>query len=237
MTDRVYWTSVELRRLESVFKTLRPFINARVLDVGCGMGDFILELVRKAGLQEVYGLDASESAIQNARRLGLRGEVLDLNRETFPFPSRFFDIETAIEVLEHLEDVEHCLSEINRTLKDGGTLIVTTPNLASWHGRVSLLLGYQPFSLDVGFKRHYGSFHNFSGKSAGHIRGFSPPALKDILEYHGFHLDRVLGEPAVVTGESRAIRALRHMDRVLTNFPSIASGLVVSATKVRDPSS
>lgn len=225
-----YWTYVEKTRLRRII-ALAPTMNlGRYLDVGCGDGQFFRGLRRHFQIEDAFGVDSSGTALLAANKEGLQTKKVDLSSDVLPFANGTFDTVSMIEVIEHLHDVEHCLKEVSRVLRPGGFLLLTTPNMASWHGRVSLIAGYQPLCLDIGYRRHYGSLITLSGKSAGHIRGFTLPALKELLDEFNFRLVGVGGEPAVVSGMSLAIRALAQLDRAISTFSSFASGFVIWCT-------
>lgn len=215
--------------MAAITQLLRHKEYSHVLDLGCGSGDFTLGFARSLGISQAAGVDSSEGKILEARSKGITAFQADLNKDALPFSNDSFDIVLMAEVIEHLENVEHCMDEVSRVVSPGGYLAITTPNLASWHGRISILLGYQPFTLDLGFRRHYGSLMTISGKSAGHIRGFTLPALKDLLLDFGFKVTGVSSAPGVATGESTLMRLLKSADRAFSPFPSLASGLVVVA--------
>jgi SAM-dependent methyltransferase len=95
----------------------------RVLDLGCGTGTMLAHL-RRFG--EVEGVDADERAVKFCRSRGERRVQL-LQAPTLPFPDHAFDLVTALDVLEHIEDDEGALREVARVLRPGGTLLATVP--------------------------------------------------------------------------------------------------------------
>jgi ubiquinone/menaquinone biosynthesis C-methylase UbiE len=113
--------------------------SGRVLDVGCGPGVVVDELVRGAGC-EFWGVDVSPQMILHATRryAGLSGANFSLGSiEHLDFPSESFDAVLSMGVLEYLSDTAPAEREMYRVLKPGGTLIVTLPNKQSpfriWH--------------------------------------------------------------------------------------------------------
>jgi len=96
----------------------------RLLDVGCGSGDFLLKM-QQVGW-EVYGLDLNAAACEEAGRRGLevfQGQLFDL-----PYPDHSFDVLTMWDVLEHLHDPLSNLKRVAQLLKPGGRFTVTLPN-------------------------------------------------------------------------------------------------------------
>jgi len=71
---------------------------------------------------------------------------LDLETQTIPIDDETFDIVLCCEVIEHMElDPMHLMSEINRVLKQGGLLILTTPNCTSSRAIHKILRGIDPY--------------------------------------------------------------------------------------------
>ena len=100
----------------------------RVLDAGCGLGYGSARLARRT--QDVFALDnAFEPLLQASTQYepeGVRfaqGDVTSL-----PFRSESFDVVVAFEVIEHLENWQGFLAEMERVLAPAGQLIVSTPN-------------------------------------------------------------------------------------------------------------
>lgn len=197
-----------------------------MLDVGAGRGEFTSGLQAALGVKEVFGVDGSPDAVAASLEGGIHASVVNLNLDRLPFDQCEFDLVTMIETIEHLEDVEHCLTEVARVTRPAGCLLVTTPNLASWHGRLSLLLGFQPFTLDVGFRHHYGSLVRFSGKSAGHIRGFTIPALRELASECGFRLVKLSSCAVSFETGTAASRAMHLLDRTLSMSSAWGSDLI-----------
>ncbi len=99
-----------------------------VLDVACGAGYGAALLGEKAAA--VFGVDLSAEAASHARRHYGSPKVhfAQSNCLTLPFPSGQFHLVTAFEIIEHLEDPEAFLSELQRVLHPAGLLVLSTPN-------------------------------------------------------------------------------------------------------------
>lgn len=72
-------------------------------------------------------------------------DLFDAEKDPFPYADESFDTVLCCELLEHLTaDPMHMMSEINRILKPGGSLILTTPNISSYRAIHAILHGYHP---------------------------------------------------------------------------------------------
>jgi len=98
--------------------------GARVLDVGCGVGQVVARLA-EAGF-EAFGVDVSEPNIARARRFGERCQLYDGRR--LPFPDAYFAGVGALNVLEHVEEPEAFITELVRVVAPDGRVIVSSPN-------------------------------------------------------------------------------------------------------------
>jgi len=138
----------------------------KLLDVGCGDGDF-LHRMHKLGWSAT-GIDFDAKAIENAKIMygdGLTFLNTDLSGARFPDNS--FDAVTLSHVIEHVPDPVALLAEVRRVLKAGGRLVITTPNIRSF--------GHEKFQdcwagLD----------------SPRHLQIFSLPALQQCARKAGF---------------------------------------------------
>jgi hypothetical protein len=108
-------------------------------------------------------------------------------------------------------------------LKPGGSLLLSTPNLAAWYNRGLLAVGVQPVFSEVSLRGVYG---RPGSQVAGHLRIFTRRALVGLLAGRGF------GDIAVAGACYHDVpRPLRPLDRVMTAWPDAASILLVRARK------
>jgi SAM-dependent methyltransferase len=96
--------------------------NPKILDVGCGTGAN-LEMLANFGASE--GVDVSDDALEFCRAKGLT--VHKGLAEKLPFADESFDIVTALDVVEHLDDDVAGLKEMHRVLKTGGKTLIFVP--------------------------------------------------------------------------------------------------------------
>ena len=103
--------------------------GARLLDAGCGRGDFTRAFADRGVV--VQGLDAARS---ESRLLeGVSVSYADFSSEPFPLTSNAYDVVFSKSVLEHLPDPDYYLEECMRVLKPGGRLILLTPDWPTQH--------------------------------------------------------------------------------------------------------
>ncbi len=103
----------------------KPEAGRRLLDIGCGNGDF-LNAAQQAGW-EVMGLDLDPQAAALRRGFNVKIGTIDL----FDNDSECFDAVTISHVIEHVHEPVKVLRAIYRLLKPGGLLYIETPNVNS----------------------------------------------------------------------------------------------------------
>ncbi len=120
--NRRHW-AVKLDNLERYAPA-----RGRLLDVGCGMG-FFLVAARERGWQ-VQGIELSEYAAQYGRdRLSV--PIVTTLAEQSALPAASFDAITLWDSIEHIRQPLAVLREMSQLLKPGGVLALTTPNISS----------------------------------------------------------------------------------------------------------
>jgi SAM-dependent methyltransferase len=176
ISDAHYSLDPEFERSSKVFtrRLVPDFRPLHILDIGCGTGLNAEHLAAKG--HTVVGIDLSPVAIEKFTRKGFEGIVCDLeNAAGVPLPSGSFDLVFASEVIEHLGDTATFLTELNRLLRRGGTLVLSTPNSAFWPYRILALLGRTPSEY----------------QHPGHVRFFSRRSLVMALASAGFAVETI----------------------------------------------
>ena len=156
-------------RLQRVARLAPP--PGRLLDVGCGTGDF-LRTARDRGW-DVQGTELSRDAIETARADGLSvvgGEIWEA-----ALPTASFDVVTSWHVLEHVPDPRRFMGEIHRILRPGGRLILATPNLDDRIFRLAYLLA----------RGRWPRFYE-AGEREVHLFFFSIKTLRRLVSTAGF---------------------------------------------------
>jgi len=106
--------------------------NNRLLDVGCGSGTLVSAAVQAEW--DAEGLEVSRSSVELLKSQGLRvthGDLLETN-----YPSDYFDVVTASEVVEHIPDPLPFVREIYRILRPGGLFWASTVNVRGINARL-----------------------------------------------------------------------------------------------------
>lgn len=151
---------------------LGPLPGTTLLDIGCGNGALTASLASRGAA--VTGMDLSDSGIALARAAhpDVRfevGSVYDDLRARFGT----FDSVVALEVIEHLYDPRTFLRRAFEALRPGGTLVLSTP----YHGYLKNLALAVSGKLDAHFTVLW---------DGGHIKFFSWPTLRTLLDEAGF---------------------------------------------------
>lgn len=106
----------------------RGFPHARVLDVGCGGGFLSNELARHG--QRVTGIDLSPDSLRVARQYDESGTVnyVQADAAHLPWDTGSFDVVSAMDFLEHVEEPAAIIRECGRVLRPGGLFFFHTFN-------------------------------------------------------------------------------------------------------------
>ena len=160
--DRVVWT-------EELFGDA----TGPLLDVGCGSGSMLARA--KAHDWKTVGLDIDWTVAEWLRNAGYDAFCCNVDVGAWSLDDGAFGIATLCDVIEHVLDPAHVLSEAARVLVPGGHLYVGTPNCSYWE---------RPLQLSRG------SMFRTSGdnvlKDGGHIGYYGPGDLSDVIRGAGF---------------------------------------------------
>jgi ubiquinone/menaquinone biosynthesis C-methylase UbiE len=139
--EAVYSTADVVEQRRAVRQALVLRGGERVLDIGVGPGFLAAEIAVEVGAGgRVCGIDPSESMLAIARtRAGPAGgaaiELKPGDANNIPYPDATFDVATATQVLEYVQNVPGALLEIRRVLRPGGRILVLDTDWDSvvWH--------------------------------------------------------------------------------------------------------
>jgi SAM-dependent methyltransferase len=237
--EQSHWWYIGRRRIIAGFveQICRQVTDRRprILDVGCGTGANLI-LLSKYG--DAEGVDVSEDALAFCRERGLEKVRLGAG-EDLPYEDGEFDLVTAFDVVEHMDDDLAGIKEMRRVLRPGGRVLLFVPTFM-------FLWGLQD-------------------EVSNHRRRYRLPQLTRVLEEAGFEIERttyanitfflpilmvrkLMRLTGIRTDTENSINVsamngifgrifgaeswlLRHM-----NFPFGVSGLCVAKVRSADPS-
>jgi len=109
-------------------------------------------------------------------------DLFNAEKDPFPYPDGHFSTVLCCELIEHLtEDPMHLMSEVNRIVKPGGHLVLSTPNIGSLRGIAAILEGYHP-----GIFTAYIRPRAAGEVEARHNREYTPKEIERLLLNSGF---------------------------------------------------
>ena len=120
--------------LEAVANLFSGLPKGKVLDLGCGDGDYAKRL-KDLGFDVIAGdIDKARFRYKNE----IEFKYCDITKE-MPFPADYFDYVLLMEVVEHLRNPSVVMSEVNRIIKTNGSLVISTPNILNLKSRFRFL--------------------------------------------------------------------------------------------------
>jgi SAM-dependent methyltransferase len=214
---RHLWDDADAAFRARILAALPVDPSAELLDVGCEHGAWTEQVRGRLGIppSHVHGLEVVEQEARLARARGFDVRVANID-DPWPFDDASIDIVHANQVIEHVERLDHFVSETRRVLTRRGRAIVGTENLASWHNVAPLLFGYQPFSAtNISSRRPIGNpwaLHAgepVEEESLQHVHVITLEALRDIFLAHGFAVEAEWGSGYHPLGGRVAARLAR----------------------------
>lgn len=127
------------RRIAAAFALAGPLDGQRVLDFGCG-GGVTFRRLHACGC-EITGVDpeARTLAIEISWRLAVPAHIVARVDEV---ANRRFDCIFALDVLEHVDDLDHCIGQLAAVLAGGGRIVVSGPTENAWYRLGRALAGF-----------------------------------------------------------------------------------------------
>lgn len=188
------YRQMERTNRHQILQVVEPRPHGRLLDCGCGDGEFTVRLANHARVAEAYGIERADERIAEASERGVIVTKADLN-DPLPYRDHFFDIIHANQIIERLANADLFLEEVRRVLRTDGYAIFASNNLASWHNILSLALGLQPTpTLVCGeavaanvFDPLQHPHHTYPSDSQ--VRVYSYQGLRELCSQHGFRVE------------------------------------------------
>ena len=216
------------RVIELVERHVPNISNATWLDLGSEVGQFLKLVQRKHRIQPtgIDNFDRSNVVEVCHKYFGLDiddpDEVLD---SSWRYVSRSldktgialneqFDFISALEILEHMTDTDAFLRDCRGHLRDGGHLVLSTPNINSLRNRIQVPLGIYPAGLEYRNIIH-------------HVRLYNVPTLEEHLREHGFEVVAISGVN-FLPARLLSYRFFRRIDAVLADrLPRLCGTIMV----------
>ena len=172
----------------------------RVLDVGCSSGYLARPLSERGNT--IVGLELDPVAAHAAEEFCELVLVGDVETMDLPLEPGSFDVVLGGDVIEHLRDPAATLARLRPLLRPGGRVVLSTPNVANWAIRLSLLSGRWRYT-DRGIL------------DRSHTHLFTRATLGETLERAGYRVERidfsvpVPGDSDLLDAVGRAVGRLR----------------------------
>jgi len=190
--------------------------GCRVLDVGCGPGTVVCQLVREYGCQAV-GIDASPSMIDAARSHARDCGAFDVARaEELPFGAESFDAVVMRTVVHHL-DRPAAFAEIRRVLRPGGRCVITTTDPEAFDrfwlrtyfpSYVAIERGRFPDARTLEAELGQAGFSDISTASYATLRRFSREVALEKLRGRAYSTFALMSDEEYANGVAAAEAAL-----------------------------
>jgi SAM-dependent methyltransferase len=219
--------------LKIIKNIIKP--NIKFLDLGCGDGFFMDQVIKIFKEIKVFGVDNSADELKKAKGKNLNVKRFNLEKR-LPYNDGEFDIVYAGELIEHLFDPDFFLKEANRILKEKGYLLLSTPNLCAWFNRIIFPLGIQPVFMESSTKSKLigaGILKRLKKEElpVGHIRIFNLDAILDLLKSQNF---RIIHKEGAVFDSYFHNSIFLIIDKLFSLLhPSLAADLIILAQKIK----
>ncbi len=198
--------AIQAKRLLDGFKVtgwLKHVANREplFLDVGCGDGRY-LRMLNRLGVPKdnIYGVELDYRQVEALRKEGFHGHCGRVEEAASQLPASSFELIVLLQVLEHVENPQAMVATLSGMLRDGGVLILETPNTDS-------------FDFRLFRHRHWGGYH-----FPRHWNLFNLSALRRMVEAHGMTVKEFNFLPA----HSFWIFSLHHLIEDRWRLPLVA---------------
>jgi ubiquinone/menaquinone biosynthesis C-methylase UbiE len=126
--------------------------DSRVLEVGCGTGNYVTALQDAVGCS-CWAIDPSEEMLAAARSRSANVAFQAGRAEQLDFEPAFFDLVFSVDVIHHVDDHAAYLGEVHRVLKSGGRVCTVTDSEWIIRHREPLAV-YFPETVEVDLRRY-----------------------------------------------------------------------------------
>jgi len=175
------WDDSKKRKVEQIIRSLNLPKRGKALDFGCGNGVFTVIIKKCLPEWDVYGVEISEVAVQNARKKFPSCNFFSSNEASNHL--HIFDFLFSHHVLEHVQNMNETLNQIDQYLKlvSGQLHIFPCGNEGSYEYNICIL-------HKNGIERENGN--RFFFEEPGHLRRLKSSEMIDLLKQRRFMLKK-----------------------------------------------
>lgn len=215
-----------------VASLFEPWLGRRILDAGCGVGNFIAQVERHADM--VTGIDLSPANIQVAKQRFKQCQdvdirQLDLDVATPELIERDYDTAVCLDVLEHIEEDTMLMQRLAAVIRPGGHVLIKVPACPWLYGSIDVASDH--------YRRYTRSRLRALAEENGltvcrlgymNLAGVVPYFLKSRVFKKDANFSRTFS-PKQLTRIARIMPWLRRLDRLVG--PPVGQSLVMVARK------
>jgi len=183
-------------QVRSEIEDLLPSYSEETLDIGCGDGATLEWVKATKRCEKTYGIEISESSYLKAKKI--LDETLNINieKEKNFFMKKKFDLILVLDVIEHLIDPWKFLNLIKSRLNEGGSIIISVPNIRHYSILKDLIF-----------------FGNWEYCQSGildrtHLRFFTKKSLKKIFKKEKLNIEMLKKYPIDYSGKAKILNKI-----------------------------
>jgi len=239
--DEPHWRPENIERVSrKVLELIRKTGSAeKLLDLGCGTG-FMIEIAKKLGFREIYGVDITQEMIDRIDRSGASKITIELgDTGNTSAPSDYFDVVTAYTFMSHLDELDSTISQAYRCLSKGGIFYSDLdPNAYFWKEIYALKLPPESYhhyisreikhtaNNDTELETRYGvpkDVYNLAEYQKTNTKGFEEEYLIRSLKKAGFDQVKIeynwfVGQGIILNDSAIALEERMQKIKIIDEF-------------------
>lgn len=183
-------------QVRSEIEDLLPNYSKETLDIGCGDGATLEWIKATKRCEKTYGIEISESSYLKAKKILDKTLNINIEKEKNFFMEKKFDLILVLDVVEHLIDPWKFLNLIKSRLNEGGSIIISVPNIRHYSILKDLIF-----------------FGNWEYSQSGildrtHLRFFTKKTLKKIFEKEKLNIEMLKKYPIDYSGKAKILNKI-----------------------------